>query len=76
MAGKRKAENLDKSRLSALFVASSPGLEPGAFRLGGGPSIQLRYWGISSSVILQCVGGFVKKMAYQERTNNRLGLGG
>ena len=30
-------------RLSALFVASSPGFEPGAFRLGGGPSILLRY---------------------------------
>ncbi len=38
-----KAENLDKSRLSALFVASPPGFEPGAFRLGGGPSILLRY---------------------------------
>ena len=38
-----EAENLDFTRLSALFVASSPGFEPGAFRLGGGPSILLRY---------------------------------
>ena len=40
---KSKAENLEKSRLSAFFVASLPGFEPGAFRLGGGPSILLRY---------------------------------
>ena len=39
----RKAENLDFTRLSALFVASLPGFEPGAFRLGGEPSILLRY---------------------------------
>lgn len=39
----RNAENLDFTRLSALFVASLPGFEPGAFRLGGEPSIQLRY---------------------------------
>lgn len=38
-----EAENLGFTRLSALFVASSPGFEPGAFRLGGGPSILLRY---------------------------------
>ena len=25
------------------FLASLPGFEPGAFRLGGGPSILLRY---------------------------------
>ena len=39
----KKAENFVKSRLSAFFVASLPGFEPGAFRLGGGPSILLRY---------------------------------
>ena len=33
---KSKAKNLEKSRLSALFVASLPGFEPWAFRLGGG----------------------------------------
>ena len=32
---KNKAENLVKSRLSALFVASPPGFEPGASGLGG-----------------------------------------
>ena len=32
-----EAENLDFTRLSALFVASSPGFEPGAFRLGEAP---------------------------------------
>ena len=34
---KSKAENLEKSRLSAFFVASLPGFEPGAFRLGVDP---------------------------------------
>ena len=35
----------------------------------------LSYWGILNSAILQCAGGFVKKMEYRRRTNNRLGLG-
>ena len=35
------AENLDFT----AFLAPQTGLEPAAFRLGGGPSIQLRYWG-------------------------------
>ena len=35
----------------------------------------LSSWGILNSAILQCTGGFVKKMEYQGRTNNRLGLG-
>lgn len=36
----------------------------------------LSYWGILTSSILQCAGGFVKKVEYRERTNNRLGLWG
>lgn len=40
---KNKAENLVKSRLSALFVASPPGFEPGASGLGGSRSILLSY---------------------------------
>ena len=40
---KSTAESLDDTRFSAFFVASLPGFEPGAFRLGGGPSILLRY---------------------------------
>lgn len=39
----RKAENPVKSRLSALFVARLARFERAAFRLGGGPSILLRY---------------------------------
>ena len=49
---KSKAENLEKSRLSAFFVASLPGFEPGAFRLGGGPSILLRYRDLYEIVVL------------------------
>lgn len=40
---KNKAENLVKSWLSALFVASPPGFEPGASGLGGSRSILLSY---------------------------------
>lgn len=43
---KNKAENLVKSRLSALFVARQKELESPTFRLGGGRSIQLSYWRI------------------------------
>ena len=40
---KKNTESPWKQRPSAFFVASLPGFEPGAFRLGGGPSILLRY---------------------------------
>lgn len=40
---KNKAENLVKSRLPVLFVASPPGFEPGASGLGGSRSILLSY---------------------------------
>ena len=43
MPENKKAENLEKSRLSALFVASPPGFEPGASGLGGSRSILLSY---------------------------------
>lgn len=36
----------------------------------------LSYWGILNSAILQCAGGFVKKVEYRGWTNNRLGLRG
>jgi hypothetical protein len=40
--------------LAAVLLAPQTGLEPAAFRLGGGPSIQLRYWGLCENIQFSC----------------------
>ena len=37
---------IEKTTISCGFLASVIGVEPTAFRLGGEPSILLRYWDI------------------------------
>ena len=46
MSGDREKKTLQTSKngLQRCFLASQTGVEPATFRLGGGPSILLRYW--------------------------------